>query len=321
MNSHDKGVGYALASKEQRQAMSTRQIHIADIADAMLAGFKAEPELAACHLPLLSDEALARIHTESEKWRDQARERELENRLNAALQRLSLSERCYDDLRTILGSTNVPDDYDPVGDGNDGKARHVSWTEHKAKQMVREAGRASGYASDAKTAEERNALIERYVYACDKNRIPYNWNIFKMSTACLRRHVQTFEHMERLTRCDCNPERVAWFETRTHQETEQNLRKAMARIDATRAAIASYANGRINAGIISHLIETLAGSEDIPESDGWIGWQTFEKGHRPSRLNDKDMVEIETVGGGSNTLEVGVVAWEQVKRYRLAVGG
>lgn len=306
MNSHDKGVGYALASKEQRQAMSTRQIHIADIADAMLAGFKAEPELAACHLPLLTDEALARIHAESEKWRDQARERDLENRLNAALQRLSLSERCYDDLRTILGATNVPDDYDPVG-GNDGKARHVSWTEHKAKQMVREAGRASGYASDAKTAEQRNELIERYVYACDKKRIPYNWNIFKMSTACLRRHVETFEHMERLTRCDTNPERVAWFETRTHQETEQNLRKAMENIDATRRIIAQCSNGRINAGIISQLLEALAGGVV------WIPCLTSDK---PEDLKAKELVEVEFHTGTRKVLLAGDVEWHKASKFR-----
>lgn len=318
MNSHDKGVGYALASKEQRQAMSTRQIHIADVSDAMSNGFKAEPDLSPCHLPLLSDEALARIHAESEKWRDQAREREMENRLNAALQRLSLSERCYDDLRTILGSTNVPDDYDPVG-GNDGKARHVSWTEHKAKQMVREAGRASGYASDAKTAEQRNELIERYVYACDKKRIPYNWNIFKMSTACLRRHVETFERMERLTRCDCDPERVAWFETRTHQETEQSLRWHAQRADETRKLIEQYRGGRVSIDTAEKLLDVLLDRAQCGEQTD--GWQTWDSSSKPVGVHRDCRVEVRVSNGSTAKLAAGEVEWSDVKAFRLAVGG
>jgi hypothetical protein len=57
-----------------------RAAMISDIAGAMGNGFKAEPDLSPCHLPLLSTEALERVHAESEKWRDGAARRKLEDR-------------------------------------------------------------------------------------------------------------------------------------------------------------------------------------------------------------------------------------------------
>lgn len=79
MQSHDKGVAYALNSTEGRHAIQQRANQVADITDAINHGFKAEPDLAPHHLPLLSDDALARIFHESEKWRDKSHERALDS--------------------------------------------------------------------------------------------------------------------------------------------------------------------------------------------------------------------------------------------------
>lgn len=313
MNSHDAGVNYALMGREGRTQLQTRANQIADVTDAIQNGFKAEPDLAAHHLPLLSDEALARVFKESEQWRDKHRERELEDQLNDAMQRLALSERCYDDLRTILGAQSVPKDFSWVG-GNDGKGSDVKWTEHKARGLVAEAHRAAKYAEDAKNAEQRCELIERYVMACDTKRSPYNWNIFKMSTTAIRRHVEAIENMERLTRCDIDGQRVTWFEERTHQETEQNLRKAMETIDAARYLVQQYSSDRLNKATANKLLDVLL-MDKKQDSNDWVEWSRFDKA-RPPLLQDEDMVEIETIGGGSNTLQVSVVAWEQVKRFR-----
>lgn len=306
MNSHDAGVNYALMDQTARNQLQTRANWIADIADAMENGFKAEPDLAPHHLPLLSDEALDRVFKESEQWRDKHRERELEDQLNDAMQRLALSERCYDDLRTILGAQKVPGDFSWVG-GNDGKDRYVKWTEHKARGLVAEAHLTAKYAEVAKSAEHRNALVERYVTACDRKRVPYNWNIFNMSTDALRRYAETIENMERLTRCDIDGQRVTWFEERTHQETEQNLRKAHENIDTARNLIAQYSNGRISGGVASQLLEALAGG------GVWIHCLTCDK---PDDLKCKELVEVEFQTGTRKVLLAGNVEWNKASKFR-----
>ncbi len=309
MNSHDKGVVYALSSSDQRVAMQARANMIADVADAMENGFKAEPDLAPFHLQLLSDEALAMVFKQSEEWRDKARERDLEEQLDQMRAAEATIGGYYVDLREILGAMHVPHGFRSI----EGKPGHIAWTEQKARELMKQVARVDGYAADARQAEARAELLERYVNACDAKRIPYNWNIFKMSVACLRRHVETFEHMERLTRCDCDPQRVAWFETRTHQETEQSLRWHVQRAEETRKVIETVVRGRISDGVADMLMDALMGRKQ--ESNDWVEWGRFDK-DRPPLLQDEDMVEIETMGGGHNTLQVSVVAWEQVKRFR-----
>ncbi|HDC4470606.1 TPA: hypothetical protein O8U04_004399, partial [Enterobacter kobei] len=81
MNSHDAGVNYALMGEVARREVQQRANWIADVTDAMQQGFKAEPDLAPHHLPLLSLDALERVFKESEKWRDKSHERYLERQL------------------------------------------------------------------------------------------------------------------------------------------------------------------------------------------------------------------------------------------------
>lgn len=311
MNSHDKGLAYALATPDERQRRQNRQNMVADIADAMDNGFKAEPDLAPCHLQLLSDEALVMVFKQSEKWRDQAHQRDLEKRL--AL--MTEAERCtsenYVAIREIIGALDVPHYFHPKP--VEGKDRHILWTEQKARGLVGMAEDSEKHASAAKNAERRVDLLERYVLACDAKRVPYNWNVFKMPTDALSRHVYEIEAMEKLTRCDCNPERVAWFETRTSQETEQSLRWHVQRAEETRKVIETVVRGRISDGVADMLMDALMGRKQ--ESNDWVEWGRFDK-DRPPLLQDEDMVEIETMGGGHNTLQVSVVAWEQVKRFR-----
>lgn len=318
MNSHDEGLLYAHMSHEDRQRYTQRKIRVSDIADAMNHGFKAEPDLSPCHLPLLSDEALARIHSESEKWRDKHRERELEQELDQMRAAEANVSRYYVTLREIIGAMHVPPSFRSVLS----QPQHVAWTEQKARELVKKAEDCAVYARTAQSAEKRVDLLERYVTACDAKRVPYNWNVFKMPTADLHQLVLQVESMEKLTRCDCNPERVAWFETRTQQETEQSLRWHSQRADETRKLIEQYRGGRITIGTAEALLDALLDrpqcGEAQPDADGWIVWQRFDKDRRPPLLNDEDMVEIETVGGGSNVLEAGVIAWEQVKRFRRA---
>lgn len=310
MNSHDEGLLYAQMSHEDRQRYTQRKIRVSDIADAMNHGFKAEPDLSPCHLPLLSDEALARIHSESEKWRDKHRERELEQELDQMRAAEANVSRYYVTLREIIGAMHVPPSFRSI----DGNPAHIAWTEQKARELVAEANRASGYADDAKRAEQRVELLEFYVKTCDAKRIPYNWNVFAMSTAALRHHVQTLAGMDRLTRCDCNPERVAWFETRTQQEAEQSLRWHSQRAEATRKLIEQYRGGRITIGTAEALLDALLDRPQCGEQTGdWIVW---EWGYKPQDVPDDQMVDVMLHNGAAATLEAGVVEWSDVKQYR-----
>lgn len=311
-NSHDVGVSYALAEPAERQRMQTRAIHIADVVDAMEQGFRAEPDVPMSVLAMLSDEALAMLFEQSEEWRGKSRERELEQQIDQMRAAEATIGGYYVDLREIVGAMHVPADFRSI----DGKPGHIAWTEQKARELVKQAARADAYAADARKAEARTELLERYVNACDSKRIPYNWNIFKMSTTALRRHVETFEHMDRLGRCDCNPERVAWFETRTQQETEQSLRWHMQRSEETRKLIDSLVRERLSESVADQLMDALMGRKADDDKGEWVTWGKMEKGRRPPLLNDDDMVEIETAGGGRNVLAAGVTAWEQVERFR-----
>lgn len=309
MNSHDKGLAYALATPDERQRRQNRQNMVADIADAMENGFKAEPDLSACHLQLLSDEALVMVFRQSEKWRDRSRERELEEELDQMRAAEATVSGWYVDLREILGAMHVPHGFRSI----EGKPGHIAWTEQTARELVAKCKRKDTLDNDVKRAEWRVDLLERYVLACDAKRVPYNWNVFKMPTDALSRHVHEIEAMEKLTRCDCNPERVAWFETRTSQETEQSLRWHVQRAEETRKVIETVVRGRISDGVADMLMDALMGRKQ--ESNDWVEWGRFDK-DRPPLLQNEDMVEIETMGGGHNTLQVSVVAWEQVKRFR-----
>lgn len=313
MNSHDAGVNYALMGEVARREVQQRANWIADVTDAMQQGFKAEPDLAPHHLPLLSLDALERVFKESEKWRDKWRERDLEKRL--AL--MTEAEKCTSDnyvaLREIIGALDVPHYFNPKP--VEGKGRHILWTEQKARGLVGMAEDSEKHAEAAKDAERRVDLLERYVRACDEKRVPYNWNVFKMPTRGLQQLVNEHEARERLTRCDTDPERVAHFAERVHQETEQSLRWHAQRADQTRQLIEHHNGIGIDCTVADELLDALL---DRKPQDGneWIVWQRFDKDRRPPLLNDDDMVEIETVGGGHNTLQVSVVAWEQVKRFR-----
>ena len=309
MNSHDKGVVYALKSSDQRVVMQARANMVADVADAMENGFKAEPDLAPFHLQLLSDEALAMVFKQSEQWRDKWRERDLEEQLDQMRAAEATIGGYYVDLREILGAMHVPHGFRSI----EGKPGHIAWTEQTARELVAKCKRKDTLENDVKRAEWRVDLLERYVLACDAKRVPYNWNVFRMPTDALSRHVHEIEAMEKLTRCDCNPERVAWFETRTSQETEQSLRWHVQRAEETRKVIETVVRGRISDGVADMLMDALMGRKQ--ESNDWVEWGRFDK-DRPPLLQDEDMVEIETMGGGHNTLQVSVVAWEQVKRFR-----
>ncbi|HDC4470601.1 TPA: hypothetical protein O8U04_004394, partial [Enterobacter kobei] len=197
----------------------------------------------------------------------------------------------------------------------DGKPQTIAWTEQKARELVALAEASEKHAEAAKDAERRVDLLERYVKACDEKRVPYNWNVFKMPTKGLQQLVNEHEARERLTRCDTDPERVAHFAERVHQETEQSLRWHAQRADQTRQLIEHHNGIGIDCTVADELLDALL---DRKPQDGneWIVWQRFDKDRRPPLLNDDDMVEIETVGGGHNTLQVSVVAWEQVKRFR-----
>lgn len=313
MNSHDSGVAYALMDHVARAQVQQRANWIADVTDAMQHGFKAEPDLAPHHLPLLSLDALERVFKESEKWRDKSHERYLEKRLALMTEAEHRMSGYYVNIREIVGALHVPQTFRPI----DGKPQTIAWTEQKARELVAMAEASEKHAEAAKDAERRVDLLERYVKACDEKRVPYNWNVFKMPTRGLQQLVNEHEARERLTRCDTDPERVAHFAERVHQETEQSLRWHVQRADQTRQLIEQYRGGRITIGTAEALLDALLDRPQTGEQDeDWIVWQRFDKDRRPPLLNDDDMVEIETVGGGHNTLQVSVVAWEQVKRFR-----
>lgn len=307
MNSHDKGLAYALATPDERQRRQNRQNMIADVADAMENGFKAEPDLSPCHLQLLSDEALAMVFKQSEKWRDHTRERELESELEKVRHDLAQVGGHYSDLRRILGADHIPHGWRGIM----GQPQHIAYTEQIARELVAKCKRKDTLENDVKRAEWRVDLLERYVLACDAKRVPYNWNVFKMPTDALSRHVHEIEAMEKLTRCDCNPDRVAWFETRTSQETEQSLRWHVQRAEETRKVIEDMRRDGfapyIGEGAAEYLLDVLLGREQ---------WTVWEWEYKPRSLDDADTVDIETKDGKRNTLEAGMADWSQIKRYR-----
>lgn len=149
MNSHDKGVAYALTSHDSRQSIQQRANQIADITDAIHHGFKAEPDLAPYHLPLLSDDALERVFKESEKWRDKSRERGLEAELLKSREAEKVISDHYVNLRQILDSMDVPGSFRSVL----GQPRHIAWTEQKARELVAKA-------DDSDKLNSRNTELE-----------------------------------------------------------------------------------------------------------------------------------------------------------------
>lgn len=316
MNSHDNGVAYALNSTEGRQRIQQRANQIAEITDAIHQGFKAEPDLAPHHLPLLSDAALAMIYRDSEAWRNKWKERELEERLSIMTEAEHQMSVYYVNLRGILGALDVPSHFRAI----DGNPKHIAWTERQARELVKKAGESERNRKAAEDAEGRVDLLERYVKACDEKLLPYNWNVFKMGTNALQDLVLEHEGRERLTNIATSAEDAHWFETRKAQDTEQSLRWHAQRHEAVRQLINHMNNsGEISVEKASELMDTLLDRpQDGEQDEEWIVWQRFDKDRRPPLLKDDDMVEIETVGGGRNTLEAAVVAWEQVKRFRRA---
>lgn len=316
MNSHDSGLLYACLTVEQRQRLTTRQIHLADIRDAMGQGFKPEPDLAEHHLPLLSDEALARVFSESEKWRDKSRERELEalaERMREDNERIG---GYYVNLRGILDALDVPNHFRPI----DGNPKHVAWTEQKARELVKKADNSERNRRAAMDAEHRVDLLGRYVKACDEKRLPYNWNVFKLPTAALRDVVCSAEREERLTNCDTNPDRVNYFTERKAQEAEQSLRWHARNADKTRKLIEQYRGGRITVHTAEALLDALLDRPQTGEqTKGWQpaeDWIVWEWQYKPNDLPADQVVEIRTYGGGENILEAGVVEWSDVEKYR-----
>lgn len=317
MNSHDQGLLYACLTIEQRQRLTTRQIHLADIRDAMAQGFKPEPDLAEHHLPLLSDEALARVFSEAEKWRDKSRERDLEKRLESMTQAEKQISDYYVDLRVILGTQDVPHYFNP----KPGKPKHIQYTEQRARALVANSENSEKNRRAAEDAEARVDLLGRYVKACDEKRIPYNWNVFKLPTAALRHTVQAAEATERLTNCDTNPDRVNYFAERKAQELEQSLRWHAKRGEAVRKEIVHLIGfSRISPEVGEKLLDVLLDrpqcgeqTKDWQPAEDWIVW---EWQYKPNDLPADQVVEIRTYGGGENILEAGVVEWSDVEKYR-----
>lgn len=315
MNSHDKGVAYALNSTEGRQRIQYRANWIADVTDAIHNGFKAEPDLAPCHLPLLSDDALERVFKESEKWRDKSRERDLEQRLAVMAQAEADLYSAYVDLRKIIGALDVPHYFNPKP--HERKTRHMLWTEQKARGLVSMAEDAEHNLQAAKDAESRVDLLERYVKACDDKRIPYNWNVFKQPTPLLRDIVNGHERLERLTNCDTDVDRVNWFTERKAQETEQSLRWHVKRHEAVRQLIHRMNNnGEIRVAKASELMDALL---DRPQTgDQTEGWTTWEWGYAPKDITRDTLLELRLKSGDVVILDSSVVEWADVEAYRPA---
>lgn len=316
MNSHDTGLLYASLTPEQRQRFTTRKIHLADVRDAMEQGFKPEPDVALHHLPLLSDEALARFFTESEKWRDKSNERALERKIQTLLDADEKLNGYYVNLRKILDALDVPNHFRQI----DGNPKQIAWTEQKARELVKKADDSERNRRAATEAEQRVDLLERYVKACDDKRLPYNWNVFRLPLAPLRDTVCSHEREEPLTNCDTNADRVAYLATRKQQETEQSLRWHARNAEATRKLIGSLTGSRIDYATAEQLLDVLLArpqtgeqSKDWQPAGDWIVW---EWQYKPNDLPYDQVVEIRTYGGGENILEAGVVEWSDVEKYR-----
>lgn len=312
MNSNDQGLLYASLTPEQRQRFITREIHLADVRDAMEKGFKPEPDVAIHHLPLLSDEALARFFTESEKWRDKSHERALEERIQTLIDADEKLNGYYVNLRAILDALDVPNHFRPI----DGNPKHIAWTEQKARELVKKASDSDVNRRIASNAEKRVDLLERYVKVCDEKRIPYNWNVFKMTANAIQDMVWEHERRERLTNLATNPDNVTMFTERKRQELEQSLRRHAQRGEAVRKLIVSMIGfSRISPEVGEKLLDALLDRPQTGEqqTEGWIAW---EWDYKPRSLDDADTVEIQMKGGKRNTLEAGVIDWSLIQRYR-----
>lgn len=316
MNSHDKGVAYALNSTEARQRIQFRANWIADVTDAIHNGFKAEPDLAPCHLPLLSDDALERVFKESEKWRDKSHERALEARIQTLIDADEKLNGYYVNLRGILDALDVPNHFRPI----DGNPKHIAWTEQKARELVKKADDSDRNRRAAVDAEQRVELLERYVKECDDKRLPYNWNVFKMGTGALRDLVWWHSQQEKITNCETDHERIVWSENRSKQDTEQSLRWHARNAEKCRKLIEQLTGTRFGADTAGQLLDALLDrpqtgeqSKDWQPAGDWIVW---EWQYKPNDLPDDQVVEIRTYGGGENILEAGVVEWSDVEKYR-----
>lgn len=316
MNSHDSGVAYALMEHTVRQTVQKRANQIADITDAIHHGFKPEPDLAAHHLPLLSDEALDRVFKESEKWRDKSHERALEEIVRKQQDDYNELDGYYVDLRVILGTQDVPHYFNP----KPGKPKHIQYTEQRARALVANSENSERNRKAAEDAEARVDLLGRYVKACDDKRIPYNWNVFKLPTAALRDTVWSAENEERLTNCETDGGRLNHFTERKRQETEQSLYWHVRNAERTRKLIASMTGTRFGADTAGQLLDALLDrpqtgeqTKDWQPAEDWIVW---EWQYKPNDLPADQVVEIRTYGGGENILEAGVVEWSDVEKYR-----
>ena len=313
MNSHDKGVAYALNSTEGRQRIQYRANWIADVTDAIHNGFKAEPDLAPCHLPLLSDDALERVFKESEKWRDKAHERALQEIIREKQEESNTLNQYYVDLRVILGTADVPHYFNP----KPGKPKHIQYTEQRARALVANSENSERNRQAAEAAEARVDLLERYVKACDDKRLPYNWNVFKMGTKALQDLVWEHEGRERLTNIATSAEDAHWFETRKAQETEQSLRWHVKRHEAVRQMIHRMNNnGEIRVAAASELMDALL---DRPQTgDQTPAWTTWEWGYAPKDITRDTLLELRLKSGDVVILDSSVVEWADVEAYRPA---
>ncbi|AZF88752.1 hypothetical protein [Salmonella phage Lumpael] len=312
MNSHDQGLLYACLTIEQRQRLTTRQIHLADVRDAMEQGFKPEPDVALHHLPLLSDEALARFFTESEKWRDKAHERALEERIQTLIKADEELNGYYVNLRQILDALDVPTHFRPI----DGNPKHIAWTEQKARELVKKASDSEQNRKAAIDAEQRVDLLGRYVKACDDKRIPYNWNVFKMGTAALRDLVWEHESRERLTNLSTSAEFANLFSERKRQELEQSLHWHAQRFESVRKMIVDFNGSRFGPDTAEALLDALL---DRPQTgDQTPAWTTWEWGYAPKDINRDTKLELRLKSGGVVILDSSVVEWSEVEAYRPA---
>lgn len=137
--------GNRAPTKEQYR----RAAMISDIAGAMSNGFKAEPDLSPCHLPLLSTEALERVHAESEKWRKSSRERELEQQLQNMINAEHEMSDYYLAIRGIIHALDMPAHFRSI----DGSPAHIAWTEQTARELVKKAG-------EVDKLHDRNTALE-----------------------------------------------------------------------------------------------------------------------------------------------------------------
>lgn len=313
MNSHDSGVAYALTSADNRQRIQKRANWTADITDAMHNGFKAEPDLSPCHLPLLSDDALERVFKESEKWRDKSHERALEEIIRKQEDDYNELDRYYVDLRVILGTQDVPHYFNP----KPGKPKHIQYTEQRARALVANSENSERNRKAAEDAEQRVDLLGRYVKACDVKRIPYNWNVFKLPTAALRDTVWSAENEERLTNCETDGDRLNHFTERKRQETEQSLRWHARNADKTRKLIASMTGSRIDYATAEQLLDVLLDRPQTGEQTPGPYWTTWEWGYMPKDLKWSDEIEYKDADGKLYSAQASAIDWSEVKQYHV----